>query len=241
MTTADRSRRLFCAAAVATALLAGLAPTAARALSVEQLRDKEVASALRQALEIGAVNAVTKLGQADGFLANEAVRIAMPESLRSAESMLRKFGMGKQADELVTTMNRAAEQAVPEARQLLVNTVRKLTIEDAKQILTGGDDAATQFFRGKTEAELAQRFLPIVARETKRLKLADYYNRFAGKGVEFGLIREEDADLDRYVTRETLDGLFRTLAVEEKAVRANPYDSGKKLVKKVFGTLLGAE
>ncbi|MCU0868057.1 MAG: DUF4197 domain-containing protein [Burkholderiales bacterium] len=230
-------RRLLSAATLG--LVGITVPGMAFALSVEQLRDREVATALRQALELGAVNAVTQLGQLDGYLGNAAVRIAMPESLQRAESAMRKFGLGKQADELVTTMNRAAEQAVPEARKLLVDTVRKLTIDDAKRILTGPDDAATQFFRSQTETELVRRFLPIVARETKRLRLADYWNRFAAKGVQFGLVREQDADLDRYVTEQALDGLFRTLAVEEKAIRANPADAGRKLVTKVFGTLLG--
>ena len=139
---------------------------------------------------------------------------------------MRKFGMGKQADQLVETMNRAAEQAVPEAKKLLVNAARGLSIDDAKRILTGPDDAATQYFRAQSEEQLAKRFLPIVARETKRLKLADYYNKFANRGVALGLVREEDANLDDYVTRKALDGLFVTVADEEKAIRADPLESG---------------
>ncbi len=210
----------------------------AHANPLSALRDTEVASALRQALEVGIGTAVTRIGQENGFLGNEAIRIPLPESLRDGEKLLRKFGLGKQADELVTTMNRAAEQAVPEARALLVGAARKLTVEDAKQILTGPSDAATQYFRVRSEASLMQRFLPIVSRETKRLKLAEYYNRFASKGMQFGLVKEQDADLDAYVARKALDGLFVSLAAEEQAIRANPVDAGKKLVRKVFGALL---
>lgn len=211
---------------------------AVHAANLSDLRDAEVAKGLREALEVGVTNAVTKLGHENGFMGNEAVRIPMPESLQKVESGMRKLGMGKQADELVATMNRAAEQAVPEAKMLLVNATRKLTIDDAKKILTGPDDAATQYFRAQSGEQLTQRFLPIVARETKKLKLADYYNRFANRGVALGLVRTEDANLDEYVTRKALDGLFLVVAEEERAIRADPMESGKRLIKKVFGSIV---
>ncbi len=214
------------------------ATTVAHTATLSQLRDSEVAAALRQALEIGIDQSVLRLGQENGFLGNAQVRIPLPDSIRQVEDLMRKVGLGGQADELVTTMNRAAEQAVPQARVLLGNAARKLTIQEAKDILTGPPDAATKYFRAQSEQALTVRFLPIVARETKRLKLADLYNRFANRGVAFGLVREEDADLDAYVTRKALDGLFTTLAEEEKKVRENPLDSGKRLVKKVFGAVL---
>lgn len=212
--------------------------TALRAATLEELRDSEVAAALRQALEVGAGNAINRIGQENGFLNNAKIRIPMPESLQKVEKGMRAVGLRKQADELVTTMNRAAEQAVPEARQLLLNTVRTLTIQDAKTILTGPEDAATSFFRSRTQEDLTKRFLPIVSRTTQRLKLAEIYNKFASRGVAFGLVRSQDANLDDYVTRKALDGLFSTLAEEEKAIRANPIDAGKKLVQKVFGAIL---
>lgn len=213
-------------------------PSITQAVSLNELRDSEVASALRQALEVGVTNAVTKIGQENGFLDNQKIRIPLPESMQKAEKAMRKIGLGSQADELITTMNRAAEQAVPETRALLGNTVRKMSIADAKKILTGPDDAATQYFKQVNEQQLIERIAPIVSKNTKRLKLADYYNRFASKGVAFGLIRPEDADLDKYVTAKTLDGLFTTLAEEEKAIRANPVDTGKKLINKVFGSII---
>ncbi|MFO1320618.1 MAG: DUF4197 domain-containing protein [Burkholderiales bacterium] len=231
-------RRLILLCTAAVSLAAVLPATPVHAATLEELRDSEVATALRQALEVGAGNAINRIGQENGFLNNAKIRIPMPESLQKVEKGMRAVGMGKQADELVTTMNRAAEQAVPEARQLLLNTVRTLTIQDAKTILTGPEDAATSFFRDRTQEELTRRFLPIVGRATKRLKLAEVYNKFAGRGVAFGLIRSQDANLDSYVTQKALDGLFSTLAEEEKAIRANPIDAGKKLVQKVFGAIL---
>lgn len=230
------TRRSLLRAALAFAC-AG-APLATSAATLEELRDSEVATALRQALEIGAANAVGKLGQENGFLGNDKLKIPLPESLAKVEKGMRMVGLGKQADELVTTMNRAAEQAVPEARALLLNTVRTLTIEDAKRILTGPEDAATQFFRDKTQEELTRRFTPIVAAQTRRLKLAEMYNRFAARAVPFGLVRGEDANLDGYVARKALDGLYATLAEEEKAIRANPLDTGKRILKKVFSAIL---
>lgn len=226
----------------ALVLLSTTAATARSALAaeptLESLRENEVASALRQALEIAAGHTVRRLGQADGFLGNDKVRIPLPNGLAKVEGALRAVGLGTKAQELVNTMNRAAEQAVPEARSLLMNTIRTLTIEDAKNILTGPEDAATQFFRAKTSDELVRRFVPIVATATKRLRLAEAYNKIANRAVPFGLVRGEDANLDQYVARKAMDGLFVTLAEEEKVIRENPLDSGKKLVRKVFGVLL---
>jgi len=215
-----------------------LCAQAAHAVTLSELRDAEVAKGLREALELGVGNAVLKLGQENGFMGNDAVRIPLPESLERVDSAMRKFGMGKQADELIATMNRAAEQAVPEAKAVLVSAVRRLGIDDAKRILTGPNDAATQYFRAQSTEQLAQRIQPIVARETRRLKLAEYYNNFANKGVALGLVREEDSNLDSYVTRKALDGLFTTLATEEQAIRADPLESGKRLIKKVFGSVV---
>lgn len=211
---------------------------AARAATVSELRDTEVAKALRVALEQGAGSAVARLGQENGFLGNETVRIALPETLQEVEPRMRKFGMGEQADQLVATMNRAAEQAVLESRKLLMNAARGLAIEDAKGILMGPDNAATEYFRARSEDQLAKRFLPIVARETKRLKLADQYNQFVNRGIALGLVREQDGRLDEYVTRKALDGFFLTVAEEEQAIRAKPLESDNKLIKKVFGTIV---
>jgi hypothetical protein len=223
---------------LAFVLIACLLFPVARAATISELRDTEVAKAVRVALEQGAGSAVARLGQENGFLGNESVRIALPETLQEVEPRMRKFGMGEQADQLVATMNRAAEQAVLDSRKLLMNAARGLAIEDARGILMGPDNAATEYFRARSEDQLAKRLLPIVARETKRLKLADQYNQFANRGVALGLVREEDGRLDEYVTRKALDGFFLTVAEEEKAIRAKPLESDNKLIKKVFGTVV---
>ena len=165
------------------------------------------------------------------------MRIPLPESLQKVDGALRRFGMGKYADELVTSMNRAAEAAVPEAKTLLVGAVRKMTVADAKGILTGGDDAATQYFRKNTETALAGKFKPIINKAMLKVKVAEKYDQFAGKGVRFGLVDERDARLDDYITRKALDGLFVMMAEQEKAIRANPLEATGSLAKKVFSAI----
>lgn len=199
--------------------------------------DKDQIGSLKQALTQGAETAVKNLAKQDGYLGNDKVRIPLPDSLQKADSALRKFGMGKYADELVTAMNRAAEAAVPEAKTLLVGAVRNMTVADAKSILTGGNDAATQYFRSKTEAALSGKFLPIVGKAMQKVKVAEKYDQFAGKGVKLGLVEERDAKLNDYITRRALDGLFLMMAEQEKAIRANPLEATGSLAKKVFSAI----
>jgi hypothetical protein len=147
------------------------------------------------------------------------------------------MGMKKQADELVLSMNRAAEAAAPEAKQLLVDAVKKMSVQDAKTILTGGDTAATDYFRRTTQAQLTQRFLPIVKKATDRVGLAQQYNSLAGQGVALGLVKQDDASIETYVTRKALDGLYLMIAEQEKSFRQNPVGASSAIVKKVFGAL----
>lgn len=202
------------------------------------LTDADVARALRQALVQGADRAVLQLGRADGFLSNKAVRIPVPPSLASTDALLRRVGMRKYSDQLITAMNRAAEQAVPEARVLLVEAVSRMSIADAKAILNGADDAATQYFRRNTETALTVRLQPIVRQATQRVQVAEAYNQYAGRAARFGLIRQEDADLDAYVTRKALDGLYVTIAEEERAIRNDPIQQSTDLLRRVFGSLV---
>jgi hypothetical protein len=197
----------------------------------------DAVAGLRTALEKGTQAAVAKLGRTDGFLGNRMVRIALPPSAQRAERVMRRFGMGKYADELIVTMNRAAEAAVPEARALFVQSVRKMTLRDAKNILTGGDTAATEYFRRTTRVGLHARFLPIVRRATAKVELARAYDRYAGKAAAVGLMRKEDTDLDEYVTQKALDGLYLMVGEEEKQIRAHPLDTGSRILRKVFGAL----
>jgi hypothetical protein len=223
----------ICAVAGITTLLS----SQALALGLADLSNKDAAGGLKEALVRGAQTAVAALGRQDGFLGNERVRIPLPDSLHRIEGMMRTFGMGKYADELVTTMNRAAESAVVEAKPLLVNAVKNMSVQDAKAVLTGGEDAATQYFRRTTSAPLTEKFLPIVAKATHKVKLAEKYNQFAGKGAKFGLIDAKDADLDNYVTRKALDGLFLMIAEEEKKIRRDPVGAASGIVRRVFGAI----
>ncbi len=207
------------------------------ALSLDDLSNKDASVGLKEALTQGVTTAVGSLGKADGFLGNPEVKIPLPGKLAQAESLLRMAGMGKQADALVTAMNRAAEAAVPEAKPLLINAVKAMTVEDAKGILTGGDDSVTQFFKSKTSAQLTQKFLPIVKKHTAKVDLAQKYDQLAGKGAQMGLIKPEDAQIDSYVARSAIDGLYKMIGEEEKAIRANPLQAAGNMAKKVFGTL----
>jgi hypothetical protein len=212
-----------------------LAPV--RAGGLDAISPQDSGDALRQALTQGASAAVASLGRLDGFLGNPKVRIPLPESLQTAEKLMRKLGMSKYADELVTTMNRAAEAAVPEARQLLVDAVKQMTLQDAKAILTGGDDSATQYFKRTTSAPLTEKFLPIVKQATEKVQLADKYNRYAKRAAKLGLLDKEDASLEHYVTQKALDGLFLMIAEEERAIRKDPVGQASGLLRKVFGAL----
>jgi hypothetical protein len=204
---------------------------------VADLSSKEAGSGLREALTRGAEFAVKQLGRQDGFLGDARVKIPLPESLQTIEGMARKLGLGRQADELVLTMNRAAEAAVIEAKPLLVNAVKNMTVKDAKDILVGPPDAATQYFRRTTSEGIAAKFLPIVKKATARVKLADKYNAYAGKAAQLRLIDEKDANLDSYVTQKAMDGLFLMIAEQEKQIRADPVGTGSALLRKVFGAL----
>ncbi len=204
-----------------------------------QFSPQEQADSLRQALTQGAEAAVASLAKENGYLGNPKVRIPLPDSLQKPERAMRRLGLGKYADELDTAMNRAAEAAVPEAKTLLVNAVKNMTLADAKDILLGNDDAATQYFRRNTETALGAKFKPIVTQSMQKVSLAQAYDRFAGKGAKLGLIDERDAHLDDYITRRALDGLFLMMAEQEKAIRANPLQATGNLARKVFAVLRG--
>lgn len=209
----------------------------ASAIGLEDLSNQDAASGLKAALTRGADVAVAQLGKPNGFMGDKRVRIPLPESARAAEKLMRSFGMKKQADELVETMNRAAEMAVVEARPILSRAVSTMSFSDARGILAGGDDAATQYFKRTTSNELAARFLPIVKQATAKVDLAGQYNQYAGQAAKLGLLDAKDADLDSYVTYKALDGLFLMIAEQEKAIRKDPLGTGSALLQKVFGSV----
>jgi len=208
------------------------------AAQLENITNREAINALKTALEKGSRSAVNQLGRENGFFGDTRVKIPLPKSLQRAERTMRRLGMGKYADELVLTMNRAAEAAVPEAKQLFVDSVKKMSVQDAKGILTGGETSGTEYFKRTTADQLRKRFLPIVKKSTARAGLAQSYNQYAGKGVALGLIRQEHANLDDYVTQKALDGLYFLVAEEEKKIRKDPAGTASSILKKVFGALL---
>ena len=201
------------------------------------LTEGDAALGIRAALERGAVAAVALLGRSGGFLDNPMVHIPLPGYLNDAARMLKFAGQQRRVDDLVTAMNRAAEAAVPEARALLVNAVKSMSVEDGRQILTGGDNAATQFFATKTRAPLGVKFLPIVTKATEKVALVDKYNAVAGQAASFGLVGKEDANVQGYVTRKALDGLYLMIGEEERKIRQDPIGTGSALLQKVFGSL----
>jgi Protein of unknown function (DUF4197) len=219
-------------------LLLFLSGPNAHAINLNDLSNRDVVSGLKEALNKGTANAVGKLGKADGFFGNDRVKIPLPDSLQKIDHTLRKIGMGQYADELVLTMNRAAEAAVPEARSLLISAVKEMSVQDAKGILTGGNTSATDYFRGKTSQKLSAKFLPIVQQATAKVGVAQKYNQLAGNAARFGLLDESQTNLENYITQRTLSGLFLIIADEEKEIRAHPVEQGSKLIKKVFGSLL---
>ena len=218
-------------------LLALVISSSASSATLEGVSNAEAATGLKQALADGSAAAVAKLGVPDGFLGNPKVKIPLPPALQRVESALRFAGMKRQADELVVAMNRAAEAAVPEAKALLVDSVKRMSVQDAKGILTGGDTAATEYFRRTTEAQLTQRFRPIVKKHTDRVGLAEQYNGLAGSAAQLGLIKEQQATVEGYVTQKALDGLYLMIAEQEKSFRQNPMGATSDIVKRVFGSM----
>lgn len=207
------------------------------ALEVSDLTNAETTKGLKAALTQGAEKAVAQLSKTDGYLGNNEVKIPLPDSIKKTEKAMRMLGMGKHADELVLRMNRAAEAAVPEAKTLLVDAVKQMSVADAKAILTGGNDAATQYFKKVTSKPMAEKFLPIVKKATADVQLAQQYNKFAELGSQFGLVKKDQVNIEQYVTQKALDGVYLMMAKEEAAIRKDPVGQGSALLKKVFGAL----
>ena len=209
----------------------------AQAVTLGNLSNADASNGLKTALEKGVLAAISLLGKTDGFLGNPKVRIALPGYLEDAARLLKNFGQGKRIDELTTAINRAAETAVPMGRDLLVSAVRSMNVNDAKNILTGGETSVTGFFAEKTRTPLGIKFLPVVTQATQKVGLASQYNEFAGKAAGLGLVRKEDANIQQYVTGKALDGLYLMIGDEEKKIRQDPVGTGSAILQKVFGAL----
>lgn len=214
----------------------GLASTA-RALTLADIATPDATQALRLALERAAEAAIGQLGVADGFLGNPQVRIPLPSRLQDASQTLRWMGQGDALDQLVTAMNRAAEAAIPMGRDLVVQAVQTLTVQDAKAILQGGDTSVTDYFAGRTRDPLTARLLPIVRQATDKVGLAQKYNQVAGKAVELGLMPASEARVEDHVTGRALQGLYSVIGEQEQKIRRDPVGTGSALIGKVFGAL----
>lgn len=213
-------------------------PPSSASAGTAALTDEEMVRGLRAALAQGTQQAVAELGRENGFLNNLAVRIPLPNELKKVERLLRGLGQDKYADQFVTTLNRAAEQAVPEAATIFADAIGQMTVADAKAMLQGPDDAATQYFRKTSEARLKERFLPIIRTATDEAGVTAAYKKLIKKaGPTAQLLGAGATDLDAYVQDKTLDGLFKMIAAEEKRIREDPLARSTDLLKKVFGSL----
>lgn len=200
-----------------------------------ELTDVKIASALKQALEVGTSHAVALTGRLDGFFANQAIRILMPERLRSLEQGLRGVGLGAQVDEFVLSMNRAAERAAPSAQRIFLAAIGEMTFDDVRRILGGPDTAATEYFKGRTTDRLAAAFRPIVARAMDEVGVTRQYKEMVGRAQAIPFLRLDDFDIDRYVVGKALDGLFVMVGEEEKKIRNDPTARATDLLREVFG------
>ena len=207
-----------------------------------ELTQDQIVAGLKQALDKGTEHAANTLGREGGFLQNVQVRIPLPEKLRAVERTLRTLGQDQLVNEFETAMNRAAEKAVPEAVEVLANSIRQMTIADAAQILRGHNTAATDYFRRTSETNLQERFLPIVQQATAAVGVTAAYKRMMDR-VSFGglgeaILGREAVDLDSYITDRALDALFLKIAEQEKLIRENPAARTTELLRKVFGAIL---
>ena len=232
----DADRRHLIEVTFAAAASLWLSPVAS-AFSIADLSDKDADGGIKAALERGAGIAVALLGKQDGFWANDQVRIPLPDWIKKFERAIKVLGKSKDIEAMKIGVNRAAEQAVPQAKALLVAAVKAMSVQDARKLLTGGDNSVTRFFQDKTEMALTQKFLPVVTSVTSRIGLAQQYNGLAEQVQQTGLITlaPEQQRVESHVTRKALDGLYFMIGEEEKKIRKDPVGTGSDILKKVFG------
>jgi hypothetical protein len=204
------------------------------AISLGQLSDERIVSGLKEALEVSATKAVALTGRHDGFLKNDAIRILLPSKLQAVGKGMRMLGMGEQVDDLEIGMNRAAEQATPQAKQIFLSAIKKMTFQDARRVVTGNDTAATDYFRAVSSEDLTNAFTPIVHRSLERVGVVQQYDHVI-KSAPGGSAMANEFDLDKYVVEKTLDGIFYMLSIEEAKIRKNPAAQTTDLLKEVFG------
>ena len=199
-----------------------------------ELGDEKITSGLKEALRVGTDNAVRSTGRPDGYFGNEAIKVLMPEKLRTLEKGLRAIGYGPDVDEFVLSMNRAAERAAPHAKAIFWDAILALSFEDARQIFSGGDTAATDYFRDKTTDKLVGAFTPVVEEAMDEVGVTRQYNQLVGRARAIPFLKSELLDINEYVVSKALDGLFYVLAEEERKIRKDPAARITELLKEVF-------
>ena len=200
-----------------------------------ELSDEKITSGLKEALRVGTDNAVRSTGRPDGYFGNEAIKVLMPEKLRTLEKGLRAIGYGPDVDELVLSMNRAAERAAPHAKAIFWDAILELSFEDARQIFSGGDTAATDYFRDTTTDKLVGAFTPVIEEAMDEVGVTRQYNQLVGRARAIPFLKSELLDINEYVVGKALDGLFYVLAEEERKIRKDPAARITELLKEVFG------
>ncbi|MGB7386522.1 MAG: DUF4197 domain-containing protein [Pseudomonas neustonica] len=218
-------------------LFTSLISTSVSALSLSDLSQQDAGAGLKDALIQGADMAVKELSAPGGFSDNPDVRIELPGNLGKASRTLKMMGMGGQISQLEDKMNQAAEAAVPQAQSLLVEAIRNMSVQDAKAILTGPNDSATNYLESSSRDQIRALFLPVVKNATDQVGLAQQYNTFASQAANFGVVDSQDASVEGYVTERTLDGLFEIMAAQEADIRSNPAQAATNIAKRVFGSL----
>lgn len=238
MTAFDVDRRRLIEAAIISAVTL-IVPNSAFALAIDGISDKDADLGVKAALERGATVAVSLLGKPDGFWGNEQLRIPLPDWIKRFERAIKVLGRAKDVEAMRIGVNRAAEQAVPQAKALLIAAVKGMSVQDAKAVLTGGNNSVTQFFQEKTQATLGQKFLPIVSGVTSRIGLAQQYNSLAEQVQQTGLVKlpADQQRVESHVTKRALDGLYFMIGEEEAKIRGNPLEASSEILKRVFGAM----
>lgn len=203
--------------------------------NVSKLSDSKVASGLKEALQVGTEKSVKITGKTDGYFRNEAIKILMPSSLRPLEKGMRALGFGPKIDAFVLSMNRSAEAAAPSARKIFTDAILQMTFDDARRILSGGDTAATEYFKNKTSARLTVAFRPFVEKTMSQNDVMKQYRGLTAQYQSIPFAKSENLDVNKYVVEKALDGLFYELADQERQIRKNPAARTTSLLKEVFG------
>ncbi len=199
------------------------------------LSDSKIGSGLKEALQIGADNAVKLTGKKDGYFGNQAIKILLPKNLQPLQKGLGALGYQDKIDAFVLSMNRSAEAAAPSAKKIFTDAILAMSFEDAKKILSGNDTAATEYFKGKTSAQLATAFRPYVEKTMRENNVTQQYESLTAGLSSIPFVKKEDLDINNYVVGKALDGLFFMLGEEEKKIRKNPAARTTDLLKEVFG------